>query len=316
MPPPPGPGAEGGGAAEPEQAWCAEVARMPPLAGQPLPPPRDVAVPWVQGQLFGADDDPDRTAEEWAAPPGFARGGAARPAAAQVEELAIGGIDGLARTSRSFARMVHGVLTPAECRALIDATNTKGYTPALINIGRGRQSYQPGYREGRRVIVDSPALAGWLMDRLRGAVPDLFADCAGDVRRLRGLNERCRFLCYTPGQYFAAHRDGHYVRPAGERHAGDGSEVTVQVYLNDVPAECGGQTTFLNGRRGAAEQRLAVQPRTGSVLVFTQDLYHEGSLLSEGLKYTMRTEAMYYETEEAEPPVAPTLLGTGPEAAA
>ena len=27
--------------------------------------------------------------------------------------------------------------------------------------------------------------------------------------------------------------------------------------------------------------------------MFTQDLYHEGSLLSSGIKYTVRTEAMY-----------------------
>ena len=28
------------------------------------------------------------------------------------------------------------------------------------------------------------------------------------------LNERCRFLCYTPGQHFPAHVDGKYSRPA------------------------------------------------------------------------------------------------------
>ena len=27
------------------------------------------------------------------------------------------------------------------------------------------------------------------------------------------LNERCRFLCYVPGQQFAMHRDGQYTRP-------------------------------------------------------------------------------------------------------
>ena len=28
------------------------------------------------------------------------------------------------------------------------------------------------------------------------------------------LNERCRILCYLPGQKFPAHTDGTYVRPA------------------------------------------------------------------------------------------------------
>ena len=30
------------------------------------------------------------------------------------------------------------------------------------------------------------------------------------------LNERCRFLCYTPGQHFPAHVDGTYIRPAAK----------------------------------------------------------------------------------------------------
>ena len=30
------------------------------------------------------------------------------------------------------------------------------------------------------------------------------------------LNERCRFLCYTPGQHFPAHIDGTYIRPGAK----------------------------------------------------------------------------------------------------
>merc|ERR1719201_58292 len=72
--------------------------------------------------------------------------------------------------------------------------------------------------------------------------------------------------------------------------------VTIQVYLHDIPPAYGGATTFLDSQsvlfpeRGA---RLPCQPRAGSVLVFTQNLYHEGSQLKRGLKYTFRTEAMY-----------------------
>lgn len=38
---------------------------------------------------------------------------------------------------------------------------------------------------------------------------------------------------------------------------------------------------------------IPCQPKAGSVLIFTQDLPHEGSMLQAGIKYTMRTEAMY-----------------------
>ena len=35
------------------------------------------------------------------------------------------------------------------------------------------------------------------------------------------LNERCRFLCYTPGQHFPAHIDSTYIRPAAKGDAID-----------------------------------------------------------------------------------------------
>ena len=61
----------------------------------------------------------------------------------------------------------------------------------------------------------------------------------------------------------------------------------------DVPAGSGGETTFMRERSGREEAALSCQPCAGSVLIFTQNLLHEGSLLKKGLKYTLRTEAMY-----------------------
>ena len=100
-----------------------------------------------------------------------------------------------------------------------------------------------------------------------------------------GLNERLRFLKYSPGQYFKPHFDGSYRRPDGSEQ----SFVTVQLYLNQGMA--GGDTTFLSNTR--AEDNVAVAPRTGRVLVFQHDLLHEGSTLLEGVKYAMRTDVMY-----------------------
>jgi hypothetical protein len=42
-------------------------------------------------------------------------------------------------------------------------------------------------------------------------------------------NLRLRFLKYNPGEYFAPHMDGMYMRENGER-----SFVTIQLYLNQV----------------------------------------------------------------------------------
>ena len=62
------------------------------------------------------------------------------------------------------------------------------------------------------------------------------------------------------------------------------SRITIQLYLHDVPEEFGGATTFLGKTKD-----FACQPKCGSALVFTQNLLHEGSLVREGVKYTMRT---------------------------
>lgn len=108
-----------------------------------------------------------------------------------------------------------------------------------------------------------------------------------DGSRLVELNERCRFLCYTPGQQFPPHCDGSFERPEDHPHCGDFSYVTVKLYLHDIPSSHGGATAFM------LPGRPKHQPEAGSVLLFSQDLMHEGCLVEEGVKYTLRTEAMY-----------------------
>ena len=44
---------------------------------------------------------------------------------------------------------------------------------------------------------------------------------------------------------------------------------------------------FTNG------ENVGVIPKIGRVLVFQHDIEHEGSLLVQGTKYTMRTDIMY-----------------------
>ena len=43
----------------------------------------------------------------------------------------------------------------------------------------------------------------------------------------------------------------------------------------------------------SAGQDVAVIPKIGRVLVFQHDILHEGSLLVQGTKYSMRTDIMY-----------------------
>lgn len=108
-------------------------------------------------------------------------------------------------------------------------------------------------------------------------------------RPLVELNERCRFLCYKPNQRFHPHVDAKVQRPETHFRRGDQSQVTMHLYLHDLPEDCGGPTTFIR----EDGKKLSWQPLCGSALLFTHDLLHEGSVLRAGIKYTMRTDVMY-----------------------
>jgi len=251
------------------------------LAGKPLDPPLFHHVRWKVNQVFSPADDPDRTAEPWKPPSFIDCDPTARHSEMSAEEIELPTLP----SRNSFARVVRGALREDECAELIRYVNMKGFTPALLNIGGGHQQLVPDARDGFRVIVDIARLAGWILEVLRPYIPNSIRTGSREVR-LESLNERCRFLCYTPGQEFPEHHDARFTHPRTRAS----SMVTVQLYLHDVAPSSGGSTTFLFGRNISP---VKCQPGAGSVLIFTQDLLHEGSLLKHGLKYTFRTEAMY-----------------------
>jgi hypothetical protein len=77
--------------------------------------------------------------------------------------------------------------------------------------------------------------------------------------------------------------------------------MTLHLYLNDADylqpegkTLKGGATSFLDSWNENTRRRIAVQPKMGSVLVFQHaNLVHAGDTLSEGTKYTLRTDLMY-----------------------
>jgi len=263
----------------PSAQECGALVEGLTLDGRPLAPPQFHSVDWFEGQEFTQHDDPDRTQEPFL-PPSFVQHKDPQKQRDKTwsEELPI-------PVENSFARVVHGLLDDDDCAVLIDCINRKGFTPALINVGHGRQKLQPYARDGHRVIADNVELSAWILQVLEPYLPgQLWGG------KLVELNERLRFLCYTPGQEFKMHYDGNFSRPRGHPRAGDSSRITVQIYLHDVPPSHGGATTFNLGKQGGL---LPCQPKAGSALLFSQDLEHGGSVLLRGLKYTLRTEAMY-----------------------
>uniref|UniRef100_A0A0G4GJD5 Fe2OG dioxygenase domain-containing protein n=1 Tax=Chromera velia CCMP2878 TaxID=1169474 RepID=A0A0G4GJD5_9ALVE len=180
------------------------------------------------------------------------------------------------------------VLSPKECRSLIQLIEKTGFEPALVNIGGGHQMKDTSVRNNDRCMVDCPEFASQLFHRIKHALPEKFKGA-----RAVGANERLRFLRYYPGQYFAPHYDGLFRRDDG---SGEFSMITLQLYLN---GDCeGGATTFMGEKPGNPEEDVPVIPQMGSVLLFEHKILHEGSVLKKGVKYAMRTDIMFTHREE------------------
>lgn len=161
--------------------------------------------------------------------------------------------------------------TAARCQEQIALTETMGYGAATIQTDHGPRQVDH-VRNNHRVLHKNTRLADELWSQLRDHAPQQVGDALAV-----GLNEMFRFYRYQPGQQFRKHRDQSYIRNSLEA-----SYFTFMIYLNDNFS--GGATTFSN---------LVVAPQKGMALIFYHFLEHEGSEVTEGTKYVLRTDIMY-----------------------
>ncbi len=147
----------------------------------------------------------------------------------------------------------------------------KGFEAATINAS-GRVEIDTALRSNARVIEDDFVRAADLWTRVRTHLPPFLGP-----RQAIGVNERFRFYRYDPGERFAGHIDAPFRRDNGEM-----SLLTFMIYLNDGFA--GGETAF---------REVSVAPETGAALLFRHDLFHEGSSVTQGRKYVLRTDVMF-----------------------
>jgi len=168
---------------------------------------------------------------------------------------------------------VDGVLGAEECGHLIRATSDAGFDEAPITTAAGFVM-RKDIRNNTRVMFDDHALAAELFRRVAPAVPQQLCGM-----RPVGANERFRCYRYEPGQRFAPHYDGAFVRSEAER-----SLMTLMVYLNEDFT--GGATVF-------HDFDITVVPRTGLALLFQHRMLHEGAVVRSGIKYVLRSDVMY-----------------------
>jgi len=208
-------------------------------------------------------------------------------------------------SSKALAFVLHGVLTEEECANFIRASEEKGYELAKVNVGGGREEVMTDVRNSARCMIDDASSVEVIWQRILAVLGA--SESGGDVLQQLltvpfandpslsavGLNERMRYLRYDDGMFFAVHQDGSYVRSdeAGSARRGEQSFVTCQIYLNEGFE--GGATRFIDAQDEFGAIGLDCVPRTGSILLFQHNLWHEGSLLRAGRKYTIRTDVMY-----------------------
>ncbi|KAL9105061.1 MAG: hypothetical protein Q9163_000074 [Psora crenata] len=209
-----------------------------------------------------------------------------------------------------YAVILDHVLTPTECGQLINAAEarTKGvWERAMVNIGNGKQVFDPYTRNCGRIIWDDRELVARIWARCNDAVPEIHQMVdrpritgMGSLKRkeewkLSRLNERMRFLKYGQGNYFAPHQDGSFATEGSEEI----SWITLHLYLNEPDHDSqleGGATTF---HSYDMERSFDVDPKAGRVLLFQhRSLLHSGAEVLGGVKYTMRTDIMYKKVDE------------------
>jgi len=168
---------------------------------------------------------------------------------------------------------VDDVLTTHECIALIERIESLGPTLAPVTRLRG-PVLRPELHTSKRVSIDDPALASLLFERARPAIPPQIGDMT-----VLGACERLRCYRYDPGERFAPHYDGAFVRADDER-----SLLTFMVFLNEDFT--GGETHFLS-----LEQ--TVLPHTGLGVLYQHRHWHEVRAVATGRKYVVRSDIMY-----------------------
>ncbi|KAL9124307.1 MAG: hypothetical protein Q9217_006351 [Psora testacea] len=217
-----------------------------------------------------------------------------------------------------YAVILDHVLTPTECRQLLNAaeSRTKGiWKQAMVNIGNGEEVFNPYTRDCGRIIWDDRDLVARIWARCKDVVPEI-QELRNQPRitgngpakrketwRLSRLNERMRILKYSQGNFFAREQPN-------ENCGGDPSVniaqrtkmiswCTLHLYLNEPDEESqleGGATTF---HSQDMETSFDVEPKIGRILLFQhRHLLHSGADVIRGVKYTMRTDLLYKKVVE------------------
>ncbi|KAJ7100771.1 hypothetical protein B0H15DRAFT_817247 [Mycena belliarum] len=199
------------------------------------------------------------------------------------------------------AFIINDVFERSECQALIDAAEAVGMLPDEPTAGSATQL--ASVLAHNFIWLADMDFHARMYSRVAALLPQKVHGGA-----VKGINRRFRLYRYRPGALYRPHIDGAWPASAlDESGAAPAyvydsdpavySRLTFLIYLND--GFDGGCTTFFmpSSAHGVLEAR-PVRPRAGTVCVFPHgaaqgSLLHEGSGVTEGTKYVIRTEVLY-----------------------
>eukprot|EP01102_Stenamoeba_stenopodia_P009484 TRINITY_DN2799_c0_g1_i1.p1 TRINITY_DN2799_c0_g1~~TRINITY_DN2799_c0_g1_i1.p1 ORF type:complete len:226 (+),score=38.42 TRINITY_DN2799_c0_g1_i1:128-805(+) len=183
--------------------------------------------------------------------------------------------------------LIHNLLTPDECQALIDAAEKEGFEDAT------KYCHHYDDRLNDRMMSDDPDLCYFLWNTagLSKVIPTdwKYATRSGLVPT--GINSRWRYCRYTEGHYFGPHLDGAF-SPNNQ----EASCLTLMLYLNSTIDENSGGRTIFFDPKSDTRRVFAVDPKPGLAIVFPQDdgnYLHEGEKIHKGKKYILRSDIMF-----------------------
>jgi predicted 2-oxoglutarate/Fe(II)-dependent dioxygenase YbiX len=181
----------------------------------------------------------------------------------------------IAHSDRAFS--LPAVFSQAECDALIALAQAAGFEPAGVRMASGQRA-MPLIRKNERVVLELPSWVALLWERIAPHLTQPIAQlpAAPDGQTAQGLPKDLRFYKYSIGERFKMHKDGAWT----ER--GLTSQLTLLVYLNEGFE--GGDTQFRD---------CTVTPQTGDALLFIHDTWHEGTAVTSGVKYVLRSDVLY-----------------------
>ncbi|KAL0479297.1 hypothetical protein AKO1_008112 [Acrasis kona] len=205
---------------------------------------------------------------------------------------------------------IDNFFTPEECTAFIDLATKDGFKQSSPSGGgHGRTRREDARTNKYTVVADLNQVDLW-WKKLRPFVPDnlsfipsspYFGTNGGSEWKPVGLVERIRFYRYDQGEEYPEHMDGSYSR----RVERDGhtfqqqSFLTFLAYLNDDFE--GGTTNFFMQKQHCRFLRdienkmptVIVKPQTGTALISCHAILHEGSQVTAGTKFVLRTDIVY-----------------------